>query len=109
MDQGPQLLAGNLGQDPCEFTLKILTCLVFALQLQLREPQGCFDTGSVGLALIYIYLENLTSRHVVSSWKKHWDSNVSKPKDGVLRRQQTGSFVFSVQVERKVTCFISSH
>lgn len=64
MDQGPQLLAGNLGQDPCEFTLKILTCLVFALQLQLREPQGCFDTGSVGLALIYIYLENLTSRHV---------------------------------------------
>lgn len=48
------------------------TCLVFALLLQLREPEECLDTGSVGLALIYIYLENLTSRHVVSSWKKHW-------------------------------------
>lgn len=74
---GLQLLAGSLGQgqDPGGFPLKTFTCLVFALLLQLRESEDSLGTGSLGLTLIYVYLENLSARCVASSWKKHWGLN----------------------------------
>lgn len=97
-------------------TRSLLVCfenthLSFALLLQFRDPEDCLDTGSLGPALIYLYLENLTSRHVASSCKKLWGLICLQAQGWGHEetRQQTGSFVFSLQGERKVTCFIPSH
>lgn len=74
-------------EGPCGVTLKTPTCWVSGLLLQYKKLRGCLDTGSLGLSLIFTYLENLTARDVGSSWKKHWGLQMSPSLgDRILRR-----------------------